>query len=91
MSQCSVILDALRQCRQMGPENGLTAYEFHRLTKRYGKASLAAHSRIAELRGRGHKISCNKFYGVDRYYLEYDAELDAPKVNYSPELKAAGF
>lgn len=88
MSQCSSILAELRSRRHLGPELGPTARDFYKLC-----GTLAASSRIDELRKQGHIISCNKLSGDGRshYYLEYDAELDGPKVNYSPELKAAGF
>lgn len=86
MSQCSVILGELRRRRSLGPLYGLSAGDCYVLCR-----TLAAHSRISELRGRGHKISSDKFNGIDRYYLEFDSELDSPKSKYSPELKAAGF
>lgn len=93
MSQCSVILDELRIRKLWGRgiESGPTACDFYEITKRCGKGTLNASGRISELRKRGHRISCKNFNGLDRYYLEYDAEQDAPKANYSPELKAAGF
>lgn len=86
MSQCSVILGELRRRRPMGREAGPTAHDFYLLC-----GTLAASSRISELEDDGHIISCDKHRGNYCYYLEYDAEQDAPKAKYSPELKAAGF
>lgn len=86
ISQRKDILAELRERRRFGPEYGPTAKDFYKLC-----GTLATSSRIDELRKDGHVISCNKHYGIYCYYLEYDAEQDAPKAKYSPELKAAGF
>lgn len=86
MSQCSSILAELRSRRHLGAELGPTARDFYKLC-----GTLATSSRIDELRSRGHVITCTKINGIGHYELIFDAELDAPKANYSPELKAAGY